>query len=195
MRKLILIRHSVVQKDPAIPSHEWSLSVDGRSRCHTLIPKLASCQPTVIVTSTENKARETGQILADGLGVPWHTAANLQEHDRRDAPYFSSQEAFEAAVKRLFQQPDELVLGRETAVQARTRFIQGVESVLADYPKGNLAIVGHGTVFTLFLCAYNPYLDPIQIWHSLTLPHLIVTTLQDMKLVETIPYQPSQDSR
>ncbi|MFQ5436629.1 MAG: hypothetical protein ACE5FD_17365, partial [Anaerolineae bacterium] len=47
MSKLIFIRHSKVQIDPARPSHEWPLSADGRARALTLAPQIAAYTPTL----------------------------------------------------------------------------------------------------------------------------------------------------
>jgi broad specificity phosphatase PhoE len=186
MRKLIFIRHSAVAKDPNISPHDWPLSEDGRSRTHALIPQItlvSEATPTHIITSQERKASETGQIIADALGIPCTAAPGLQEHDRTGAPYLPNQADFEAAIMRLFEHPGELVFGNETADQARTRFTQAVHSLLAQYPSDTLAIVSHGTVLTLFLAHHNPDLDPISFWQQLKLPDLAVVSLPHMNLV------------
>ncbi|MCA9898172.1 MAG: histidine phosphatase family protein [Anaerolineales bacterium] len=183
---LILVRHSAVQIDTAVSSHNWQLSEDGRFRCHTLAAQLQPYNPDRFVTSEENKARETGQILAEVLGLPCAAAAGLQEHDRRGMPYFESKAAFEAAVAVFFARPNELVFGQETAVQARTRFETAVTKLQASYPRQTLGIVSHGTVITLFICAHNPELDPLAFWQSLTLPAAFVLTLPALKLEDVI---------
>jgi broad specificity phosphatase PhoE len=184
MQKLIFIRHSAVARDPAISSHEWGLSELGRSRASLLIPHIAAHNPTHFYTSTERKAQETGQIIVEGLGMPWQTAVGLQEHNREGTPYFPSQADFETAVMRLFAQPGELVFGQETADQARTRFSQAIHTLLAQHPPTDtLAIVSHGTVLTLFLAHHNPHLDPIPFWRNLKQPVFVVVTLPQMRLL------------
>ena len=183
---LILVRHSAVQIDTAVPSHQWPLSADGRSRCHDLAPKLKPYAPARFVTSEEPKAIETGQILADTLAVPAMSASGLQEHDRHGTPYFESREAFETAVATFFARPDELVFGQETAVQARMRFEAAVQQELSSHPQETLAIVSHGTVMTLFICHHNPHLNPMQFWQSLTLPCAFVLRLPEMQLVTAV---------
>ncbi|MCP5098574.1 MAG: histidine phosphatase family protein, partial [Chloroflexi bacterium] len=127
-RFLIFIRHSKVVKDPTIPSHTWQLSEDGRSLCLDLLPQITSYQPAIFVTSTENKARKTGRIIADALNTPCHDAPGLQEHDRTGTPYFEDAEEFRTAVSTLFAHPDKLVFGQETANQAYTRFNHAVDA-------------------------------------------------------------------
>jgi broad specificity phosphatase PhoE len=184
MRKLILIRHSPVTKNPSLPSHQWPVSAVGRARAQALAAHIAPHNPTRFITSEEAKAHETGQIIAAALAKPWTTASGLQEHNREGAPYFPSQAEFEAAVTRLFEQPGELLFGQETAEQACHRFTQTVYTLLAQYPTDTLAIVTHGTVLTLFLAYHNPHLDPIPFWRSLKLPDLVVVSLPDMKIFE-----------
>ncbi len=186
---LILVRHSAVHADPAIPSPNWQLSEDGRSRCHTLAAKLQPYPVEQFITSYEPKAIETGQILAEVFGVPCQTAAGLQEHDRRGVPYFASKTAFETAVSTFFTHPTELVFGAETAVQARDRFATAVAQQRANHPQKSLALVAHGTVLTLFICQHNPQLHPMPFWQALTLPCAFFLALPNYQLQQTIYFE------
>ncbi|MCA9974020.1 MAG: histidine phosphatase family protein [Anaerolineales bacterium] len=186
MKQLLLVRHSHVAQDPARPSHAWPLSADGRSRAQQLAPHLQPFGPTRIVTSTEPKAAETGQILAAVLGLPLHAAPGLQEHARHGAPYYPTRAAFAAAVAALFRRPEEQVFGEETAVQALRRFAAAVDAQLAAYPDDTLTVVSHGTVLTLFICHHNPQLDPIPFWQSMTLPCAAVLSLPERQLQRII---------
>ena len=183
---LILIRHSAVQIDPAVNSHQWLLSEDGRSRCRAFAQQLHPYQPSRFVTSHEAKAQETGQIMAEILGVCWTAADGLQEHDRTDSPYIASKVDFETAVAQLFIHPTDLVFGRETAVQAAARFTQAVNYEIEAYPQENIAIVSHGTVMALFICQYNRQLNPMQFWQSLTLPCAFILSLPDKQLIQSL---------
>jgi len=183
MRKLILIRHSAVTKNPSLPSHQWRLSAVGRTRAQALAAHIAPYHPTRFITSDAHKAVETGQIIATALAKPCLPAPGLQEHNRDGVPYFPSQAEFEAALIRLFEQPGELVHGQETGDQTRIRFTQTIHTLLAHYPDDTLAIVTHGTVLTLFLTHHNPHLDPLPFWRSLKLPDFVVVTLPQMTLL------------
>lgn len=174
MTHLFLIRHANVVRDPAIPSHEWRLSENGRSRTIALAHKLAT-RPTRLITSSEAKASETGQILADVWGIPCTTAPNLHEHDRRGAPYLASPIEFKNLVAEFFARPDELIFGNETAVQALARFRTAVTTQIEKYPTDSLGIVSHGTVMTLYISSLNPALDPFTFWQALTMPDCYVT--------------------
>jgi len=110
----------------------------------------------------------------------------LQEQDRHGVPYFDNQQDFFAAVERFFTQPNELVLGNETAVQARERFDTAVTQQIAQHPNDTLAIISHGTVLTLFATHHNSQLKTIPFWQALTLPCALIFTLPNFQLIHQI---------
>lgn len=184
MRKLLLIRHSVPVLDEAVPASQWHLSAEGKRLCPALAARLAAHEPAVVVTSTEPKAIETGQMVAAILGLPWETADGLHEH-RRPEPGLSSRQAFQAQVARLLRHPDELVMGAETGQEARARFAAAIDRVLARHRAGNVAVVTHGTVLSLFV-SQAAGLDPVALWLSLGLPAVVVLSLPGLELVEVV---------
>ncbi len=181
----MLVRHSQPEIDPAVTARLWQLSEEGRCRCRGLAARLSVLDPAVIVTSTESKAIETGRIVAQELGVPLETAADLHEHDRRGAPFLQEKGAFEAQVVRLIERPGELVFGNETADEAHRRFAAAVDEVLRRHRQGNLAVVSHGTVMTLFV-ARAAGIDPVSLWRALDLPAIVVMAAPGFDLLEVI---------
>lgn len=181
---LIFVRHAMVMRNQKQPAHLWELSTDGRFQAQQLAPHLTPYHPTRVITSHEAKAQQTGQIIAQELHLPWETTSGLQEHNRRDVPYFENKEDFETAVAKFFAQPDTLVFGRETANEARTRFATAIQQQIATYPHDTLIIVTHGTVLTLFLCQHNPSLDPFTFWQTLPLPWAGTVTLPKFLLID-----------
>ncbi|MBE2224463.1 MAG: histidine phosphatase family protein [Anaerolineae bacterium] len=169
MTQLLLIRHANVLQQSAVSAHEWQLSANGRSRTIQLAHSFTT-HPTRLITSTETKAVETGQILADIWGIPCASAPNLHEHDRQGVPYLPDQTEFENTIKQFFAHPDELIFGNETAVQALARFRTAVVTQLESYPADSLGIVTHGTVMTLLATYYNPTLEPFTFWQNLSMP-------------------------
>ena len=185
MPNLVFVRHSQTQPDPEIPSPEWSLSEEGRRRCEPLARQLLPYHPDVIVTSTEPKAIETGNLIAQRLGIPCQEMANLHEHARETAPYFDTREEFLEAVNNLFSRPTELVFGEETGLEARERFTGAVESVLRAYPQENIAIVTHGTVLSLFASQHTEQaIYPF--WQSLGLPAIVAFSYPEIKLLAQV---------
>jgi len=182
MRKLILVRHSLPEIVSDLPANQWHLSGTGRLRCERLAERLATYDPDVIVASLEPKATETGRIVANLLGKPFETAENLHEHDRSNVGLFDTKEQFEARVASLFENPQKLIFGRETANDAHRRFAKAVAGVIGQYPSANLAVVTHGTVMTLFV-ADVAGLKPFPFWKRLGLPSFVVLSLPEFDLL------------
>jgi broad specificity phosphatase PhoE len=184
MPHLILIKHAMPELIPEVPAAEWRLGEAGRRGSATLAERLRPYQPAAVVASQEPKARETGSIAATILGIPFATAEDLHEHDRRGVGWLTA-EVLDAKVAEFFAHPSELVMGREAAGAARERFAFAVDQVLATHPLGNLAIVAHGTVITLLVAAHNP-VEPFPLWKRLSCPSFVVLSLPDMALVEVV---------
>jgi broad specificity phosphatase PhoE len=180
MRKLILIKHASPQVQADLPPERWPLSEEGKARCALLAEEVAVYSPAVVVSSDEMKAEETARIVAERLGVPHHTAADLHEHDRSNVPQLRSAE-FISLMELLFRRPRELVLGKETAVAALSRFESALDEVLMDHPEGNVAVVSHGTVIALLLEKLGKRRG-FDVWRAMKLPSFAVLSLPQMAL-------------
>ncbi len=147
------ITHADVEIDPTVPVPRWPLSERGRERMH-----LALAQPWVedigaVHCSCEQKAIDGATILAAYLDLPVTRHAELGEIDRSATGYLPQPE-FEAVADAFFASPLESVRGWERAIDAQARILVGVEYVLAaPRPAGDIAIVSHGAVGALLLCA------------------------------------------
>lgn len=171
---LILVKHARPQITSTQPAAQWSLSDAGRQQCAPLADALAPWEPEVIVASEEPKATETGRLMAQRLGIPWHTATGLHEHDRSTAPYIRDEETFHARIKLLFAQPENLNFGTETARQALARFSEALDAALGGEIARSVAVVAHGTVISLYVAARFG-LDGFALWYRLGLPAFVVT--------------------
>ena len=183
MKYLLLVRHSQPEIVEGIPAKEWHLSEEGRHRCESMAKIMALYAPQAVVTSREQKALETGQVIAKKLNLPVSAAENLHEHERSKVPFLGRDE-FVVTVKRVFDHPDQLVLGDETAEQASTRFDTAVQSVLLE-SSSSVAIVAHGTVMSLF-AAKHTHIEAYSLWNRLGMPAMLVFSLPKMELVEII---------
>ena len=183
-RKLILVKHARPDVQEQVPSREWRLSDEGRKACTALADVISRLDPAVIVVSDEPKAQETGELVAKKLAKPLEIWAGLHEHDRGNVPMMRSRE-FISTMAMFFKQPARLVLGRESADQAAARFKAAVDGVVAAHPQGNLVLVTHGTVLALFAAAHGAG-DGFLLWRRLGLPSLMVFSIPDFRLLESI---------
>ncbi|HEY7093335.1 MAG TPA: histidine phosphatase family protein [Ktedonobacterales bacterium] len=170
-RRLLLIRHAAPLILQDAPAREWPLSEEGRQACEAFAGRLAKYRMTAIISSAETKARETAAILATRLGLTPGVDADLNEHRRDNVPYLG-RPVFEAAIRRLFAEPDTLVFGQESATQAYTRFAGAVERALAAYPTEDVALLTHGTVMTLY-AERHAGVEPFAFWRALAMPDLV----------------------
>ncbi len=184
IRKLILVKHSLPQVVPALPPDRWLLSEEGRRRAGLLAERIRPLRPGVIVSSREPKARETADVIAGSVGVPVVVHEGLHEHERSGVGFLGALE-FAEAIRSMFARPAELVMGDETAVEAGQRFASAVEVVLDRYRDGDVVVVAHGTVITLFVSGAND-VPPFQFWSELGLPSYVVLSVPGMGLLEKV---------
>ena len=176
MHRLVLVKHSMPEIERDKPASAWNLGEVGRRRSELLAARLSEFSPEVIWSSSEPKAIETGQIVADEFSVPVEIADGLEEHHRDNVPFLGRGE-FEEAVERFFRCPDRLVLGTETAEQASNRFVAAIDKV-TDAGQADSIVVTHGTVMTLF-AARVAGVRPMSLWRRLGLPSYVVLTLPE----------------
>lgn len=170
MADLILIKHSEVVVDSAVPPKEWRLSDAGRRLCRPLADALRMHEPAVIVSSEEPKAVETADLVGQHLRIEARTAADLDEHRR---PFVDTPQEFERQIQRFFTEPDERVFGEESAAEALARFTAAVEAVLAAETGRNVAIVTHGTVIALYAAPMFG-VGTGALWQRLQMPSFVV---------------------
>ena len=176
MFHLILVKHSLPDINPAIPSQQWRLSDEGVRRCTWLAESLETYNVTQIVSSAEPKAKHTAELVAKHLGLTNTAHQNLHENDRTNVP-FLERETFEQNIRLFFDNPEELIMGAETARQAQERFAKELEAILKA-ASGTVVVVAHGTVNTLFTALHNA-VEPFELWASLQLPSYIVLDQAD----------------
>lgn len=184
MADLILVKHSMPAIAPDAPAATWQLSAAGRARCLPLATALVAYRPEILVTSSEPKASETAAIVASRLGLDYTAIAGLHEHDRHGVPWLG-EDQFAAQVGRFFAEPDQLVMGAETAHAAHARFARAVDGVVASAPGQTVAVVAHGTVISLYV-AHATGVDPFSLWQQLGLPSFVVLALPDRTLLRVV---------
>jgi broad specificity phosphatase PhoE len=148
----LYITHPQVRIDPDVPVPQWGLSDIGRARAEQAAQANWARQLRRIVSSDEVKAIETAELLAAAAGVPVEILHGTHENDR-SATGFLPPPQFEEAADWFFAHPNESFKGWERAVDAQTRIVSAVDSVLATHdPDLPIAFVGHGGVGTLLKC-------------------------------------------
>ncbi len=152
-RRFYFISHPNVLIDPAVPVPDWPLSPIGRARMRAglgqpWMPEIAS-----VYCSTERKAVDAAEILAQHLSLPVVKRHDLGENDRSATGFLPPAE-FEAVASEFFSRPTESVRGWERAVDAQSRMLRAMEAIsCAGSASGAIAVVSHGAVGTLLHCS------------------------------------------
>lgn len=184
MGDLILVKHATPRiVEDRLPA-EWGLSPAGRLQCERLATRLAPYEPRLIVGSEERKAAETSHLLGSHLEVPVATQPGLQENDRTGLPFFEDVADFNAGMQAFFGNPADLVVGRETADQAHSRFVMSIDELPATARK-SVVVVSHGAVISLFVARAND-LDPYSVWIELGFASFVVLSRPGYSLRDLI---------
>jgi broad specificity phosphatase PhoE len=181
---LIFVKHALPEIISTLPARRWPLSEIGRAQCALLADQLATYAPAALVSSSEPKALETAQLVAQRMHTNVQVVDGLQEHDRSNTPWLGSEE-FEHAVAAFFHRPSELVLGCETAQQASERFARTMAQVTRWYVEQNVAVFTHGTVLSLYV-ARATGIEPFALWKRLGLPSFVVLTFPQFEVIRVV---------
>ncbi len=187
-RRLILVRHSLPEIRREVPAAEWRLSPEGIARARAFARRVHPAGAAHVFASAEPKAADTARLLAAEWGLPVETVPGLHEHERPEAQVLS-REVFERKVRDVFARPAELVFGVETADQARRRFTMAVMRLVAR-TSGDVVVVTHGTVMTLFV-AEATGVEPFAFWKRQQMPFAVTLTLPDLRLDGTTFPEPT----
>ena len=151
-RFCVYLTHPEVRIDPAVPVPEWGLSDTGRLRAEraAALPWAAGIRH--VVSSGERKAIETAELFAAARGLSVTIVEASHENDRSATGFLPPAE-FEDVANAFFAEPEVSVRGWERAIDAQTRIVAAVRSVLAATPETDpVLFCGHGAVGTLLKC-------------------------------------------
>lgn len=155
MSTLWYVSHPEVAIDPAVPIPQWGLSAVGRARAKHLAGRPWLAAVTRVVSSAEAKAVETATVLARGRGLRVEVRPPTHENDRSATGFLPPAE-FEQVADVFFAHPTESVRGWERAVDAQARIVAALADLVgpsaAPDEGGDVVVVGHGAVGTLWAC-------------------------------------------
>lgn len=151
MALLRYITHPDVRVEPDVAVARWSLSDEGRRRAALMLELPWMGAVRRIVASDETKAIETATMLAVHLDLDIERRPGTGEIDRSAAGFLPAAE-FEAVADECFANPTVSARGWERAVDAQRRVVEALADLLDDEGSGDVAVVGHGGVGTLWYC-------------------------------------------
>ncbi|MGB1310793.1 MAG: histidine phosphatase family protein, partial [Leucothrix sp.] len=157
MRHVYFITHPEVIVDAAVSVPDWSLSERGLERMQLATKQSWVSELTSLYCSTEKKAIDGANVLAEYCALPIQAIEDLGENDRSSTGYLPANE-FETVADQFFAAPQTSIRGWETAETAQVRIVNAVTKLIdEDQSDGAIAIVSHGAVGTLFMCHLANY--------------------------------------
>jgi ribonuclease H / adenosylcobalamin/alpha-ribazole phosphatase len=181
VRRLVLVRHAQVRLDPELPPRLWRLTDEGRRDAQRLARLELIAGVDAVVTSPEPKARETAEPIAAAAGIELRVEPDLREAER-GASRVDDRAGFVAQVDAwLGGRP---VPGWEAREAAASRIVAAVTRLLDEVP-GELVLVSHGTVLSLYL-AWLRGQERVDLaeWEAIPLPGLVVVDPVARAIVE-----------
>lgn len=169
MARHYLARHARPEVDPDRPARLWNLSNDGKAGARRLASTLVNAALARVVTSDEPKSIQTGQSVAAALNIPMHQDPDLCEHKRDGATFIDDPDQFQETIRQLFEQPERVIYGTETAGEALSRFSS---AVTRHSTEESTLMVTHGTVLSLYVASITGR-DGFEIWSKLGMPCLV----------------------
>lgn len=182
--RIVLVRHAMVETDPAVLPSLWQLSDEGRAGARRLARERLWGPVQRIFTSPEAKAMETAHIIAGSNGITVTAVEDLREVERPAHQWFGDEYpgGYPGAVRDYFARPHEATHGWETPAAAQARMQACIDEFRRWEPEG-FAVAGHGLTLSLLVAAATGA-DAAAIWPAIALPDVAMLDLEERRLVQ-----------
>lgn len=175
-------RHAHTQVVPSRRANLWNLSPEGQEGARRLAEAVRDKQIDHVITSGEPKTIQTGECVASSLDIPLTRDPDLGEQRRGNSAFIDDPAHFRQTIRQLFERPNEVVYGTESANQALSRFGTAAAGHMSDT---STLIVTHGTVLSLYIASVTGQ-SGYEIWSKIGMPCLITLSGTPAKVVEII---------
>jgi probable phosphoglycerate mutase len=150
---LFLFRHGETDwnQEGRLQGHtDTPLNPTGLSQAQALVERLRPHRLDAVVSSDLVRAWTTGQIVAEGLGIPLIREPGLRETHIGEAeglfwPEVKSRFG-EALTERWFTDEDVAFPGGETGLETRSRGLAALRRFVADQPYRRIGVSTHGAM-------------------------------------------------
>ncbi len=175
MSLLYLVRHAATQPNPDQHAGEWTLSEAGFLAAGVLAGRRFWPEIDRVITSTEFKSYATVAPALELWGLSHEAWSDFDEVKR--GGYI---EDYTARVADFFAHPDHSPDAWETATAALQRAITGLHRALHAYHDSNIALVGHGLLWSLLRARLLglSHVNPAE-WAAVAMPDVAVWRVEN----------------
>jgi broad specificity phosphatase PhoE len=150
---LFLFRHGETDwnRDGRLQGHtDTPLNATGLGQAQALVERLRPHRLDAVISSDLARAWTTGQIVAEGLGIPLIGEPGLREAQIGEAeglfwPEVKSRFG-EALTERWFTDDDAAFPGGETGLETRSRGLAALRRFVAEQPYRRIGVSTHGAM-------------------------------------------------
>ncbi|MDN4519434.1 histidine phosphatase family protein [Mycolicibacterium austroafricanum] len=150
--QLLLVRHALPLRSEPGQGSDPSLSAEGLEQAKRLPDALARFPITRLVSSPQVRAIETGQPVADALGLPIEVDDRLAEYDRDLAHYIPIEQIAAERPEELQRLIDGHLPSAVDEAEFLARVTAGIEDLVAGAGHDDtVAVFSHGGVINVLL--------------------------------------------
>jgi len=153
---LYFLRHAESKVDLSVPARDWSITANGAMLTKELANAKQLSAIDGIIHSSENKARQTAEIFAEGLEVQMYQLSGLDELVREHGGMLTNEE-YRNRIRQTLTDWDGNVPGWESGASALERFEDAVQKIDIMFHLKNVLIVSHGIVLTIYFCKLKKF--------------------------------------
>ena len=153
---IYLLRHAETKIDRRKSARNWDLTEAGILSSKELAKSQVFSKIDGIIHSSENKAKQTADIIANEITAETYELEDFDELKRNHYGSLSNVE-YRALVREALTNWEQPVSGWESGEDALARFIEGIRRTNMMFYNKNILVVSHGLVLTLYFSSLTHF--------------------------------------
>jgi len=153
---MYLLRHAETGIDLTKPVRDWEITDAGRNSTLELSKSQVFSKMDGIIHSSETKARQTADIIANELQVQTYELPELDELHRDHKTQLTNKE-YRARVLQTLIDWEKNVPDWESGEDALSRFFEGIRRINLMFDNKDILVVSHGIILTLYFSSLTHF--------------------------------------
>ena len=153
---IYLLRHAETKVDYRKSARNWDLTETGQISSMELAKSQVFSKIEGIVHSSENKAKQTADIIANETGAETYELEEFDELKRNHTGFLTNEE-YRALIRETLTNWERPAQGWESGEAALRRFMEGIRRTNMMFHSKNILIVSHGLVLMLYFSSLTHF--------------------------------------